>query len=791
MSYTDDLILDSIKKSRDGIEEPDALAKAMNKAGLVQKEVQVKGKNGQVFTRKQWVKASEDQPADKPTKKQDDEKAHPKGNEEDLKIDFGKRDKQALVSLLQSGASRENIMAAAEKQGITWKKSDHAGINWMRCSMAITGTSTKGESKNAATDKESSSNDASAKVGVEDLSASKTSSKKDESKIDKSSPYLQGISTDCMSDYEKRNFGKVLEAAAPEDLRNFRTLGMCGADAESTAYLARLYKDYSQTLQGMSGTSVPKYDPNIDPDSLRNTLQGVVNKMVVGVVKSSLSNVRKRTTQFTLQEKLLEPWVDPNVGVTAEQKQQIKKLGGGQQGSERQRYMTESDSSHVLMKRFLDKLALTQEYGDAAKEYKSILEQYDKLTENNRLLQVYTNTPTTPNSILSSLKYNHAHSSELWQKAQLEKAQVDDEIQSGKIVPEWRQKLVEQNYERYKRKLEEAQYFMDNFTSPAELDNLVEASRLRASLFDKKFVDINANLWHFKQIGAQLAFQYDITKDFVADYPILSSSDIDKLESGDEKALTNLSLFAGMFKPSLSKNGEDAKSQLLQKFKERQDFLNTYGGVSAVTNSTGYSENNEVKCQVSKVSDKVYKSISNDIARDWDKKNHGGMRYKIKGIYEVSGLAVEKEFESIKKSHSSRQRKSPTLTSQPKNQTSDMFYHGTGAMATSLILGHSGEFKVGKAKVGRMLGDGIYLADKSSKSAQYISDSGYSRKGISGSLMIVEASLGSVTSRGDRRNWDAYDTVFAGTQDRLLNNEWCVHNPKAVIPRYLVEMEVL
>ena len=40
--------------------DQEELAKAMNKAGLVQKEVQVKVKNGQTFMRKQWVKAGED-----------------------------------------------------------------------------------------------------------------------------------------------------------------------------------------------------------------------------------------------------------------------------------------------------------------------------------------------------------------------------------------------------------------------------------------------------------------------------------------------------------------------------------------------------------------------------------------------------------------------------------------------------------------------------------------------------------------------------------------------------------
>ena len=39
--------------------DQDELCKAMNKAGLVQKDVQVRGKNGQTFTRKQWVRASD------------------------------------------------------------------------------------------------------------------------------------------------------------------------------------------------------------------------------------------------------------------------------------------------------------------------------------------------------------------------------------------------------------------------------------------------------------------------------------------------------------------------------------------------------------------------------------------------------------------------------------------------------------------------------------------------------------------------------------------------------------
>lgn len=50
---TDEAILKSLPI--DGAS--DELVKAMGRQGLVQKEVQVKGKNGQVFMRKQWVKA--------------------------------------------------------------------------------------------------------------------------------------------------------------------------------------------------------------------------------------------------------------------------------------------------------------------------------------------------------------------------------------------------------------------------------------------------------------------------------------------------------------------------------------------------------------------------------------------------------------------------------------------------------------------------------------------------------------------------------------------------------------
>ena len=244
------------------------LVKAMNKSGLVQKEIQVRGKNGQTFTRKQWVRASDTQSDKSSSSKSQDkedtktdisgskwedklnvalysaqgtaadyavgkvlqelpkgtviktgqkaalasppykaEVTYTKGDNDSwqyISEDFdkvyynsvskalckvkdnskfklsisvpetkvhikehsegkfnhttgtydkskkpsmiqdyfaGKRKdmdgKSALATLLSKGYTRQDIMSQAQESGITWKKNDHEGINWMRASMAI------------------------------------------------------------------------------------------------------------------------------------------------------------------------------------------------------------------------------------------------------------------------------------------------------------------------------------------------------------------------------------------------------------------------------------------------------------------------------------------------------------------------------------------------------------------------------------------------------------------------------------------------------------------------------
>lgn len=51
---------DAILKSIAGENPNEELVKALNKEGLVQKEIQVRGKSGKMYTRKQWVRAGEE-----------------------------------------------------------------------------------------------------------------------------------------------------------------------------------------------------------------------------------------------------------------------------------------------------------------------------------------------------------------------------------------------------------------------------------------------------------------------------------------------------------------------------------------------------------------------------------------------------------------------------------------------------------------------------------------------------------------------------------------------------------
>ena len=78
------------------------------------------------------------------------------------------------------------------------------------------------------------------------------------------------------------------------------------------------------------------------------------------------------------------------------------------------------------------------------------------------------------------------------------------------------------------------------------------------------------------------------------------------------------------------------------------------------------------------------------------------------------------------------------------NNTKSGLYHGTDLDVTGKVIG--GDYKIipaTSAKAGRMLGDGIYVADKTSKSIQYISKSGFSRSTRErGTLFVNKVAMG-------------------------------------------------
>lgn len=730
-------------------------------------------------TQKDGNSGQNDAKTDKTDKTLDTDKKTQKTAKKQSKSDKPKVDKDKSKALVEK-LGKDETLEAMKAKGITWKESDHKGINWMRAMQAL--GKHLNDNPNGFDELVAAADNLKTKKDLQDtqkkvqdlqdlVSQLQNPTAQQVTQATSKSDILKGITTDTMSQYEKSHFGDAISAASPESLRNYRTLGMCAGDKESEEYLADLYGKYRDAVTGNTSTTT---NSDIDADPLRNKLQGVVNKQVVGVVKSSLKNARKRAGEFTLQQKLLEPWVDPNAPLSDEQKDYIKKKatgpsygsGGYYPGDRRKICQTEQDGSHKLMHKVLDKFKLSKEYGQLAEEYDKLLSEFDSLTLNHPLLQTATNgNYDFSNSVNAQVNGGRAVQNRIDElQARLNRAP------NSAFAGDWKKEVDE----------------LTTLKSKISGKDLARAAEIRKQLFDPKFTDLNVNLYHNKMMAAQLSFQYEIKKDFVADYPILSKDNLDKLDKADEDSLTNLALYAGMFKPSLTKGGKNAKDVLMDKYAERQAILDAYGGVTAVGTGSQYSENNEIKCKVSKVSDKKAKEITDKIASDWDRQSHGHMKYRIKGVYEVSGLAIEKDFDKIKKQHSQYSG----VKSGGKDCGSDFFYHGTGSMATSLILGHSGEFKIVKAKVGRMLGDGIYLADKSSKSAQYIGDAGYSRSGISGSLMVVEASLGDTLHRRTSQGY-SHDTVFAGKTDGLLNNEWCVHDTHAVIPRYLVQMEIL
>jgi hypothetical protein len=161
------------------------------------------------------------------------------------------------------------------------------------------------------------------------------------------------------------------------------------------------------------------------------------------------------------------------------------------------------------------------------------------------------------------------------------------------------------------------------------------------------------------------------------------------------------------------------------------------------------------------------------IHKSHDLVQHGGFNIKVNGVYKIKSH-IEAEFQEAAKKY---------------GNVKTGLYHGTSFMAGTPIMRDGYKIMKRKTSTGRRvlrsMGDGIYLADQSSKSAQYISGD-FSRHGTHGVLFINDVAMGKVSE-------DQYDgsaaTIFGSKATRWKNNEWAVRDPKAVIPRYWVDVE--
>lgn len=106
-------------------------------------------------------------------------------------------------------------------------------------------------------------------------------------------------------------------------------------------------------------------------------------------------------------------------------------------------------------------------------------------------------------------------------------------------------------------------------------------------------------------------------------------------------------------------------------------------------------------------------------------------------------------------------------------------FHGTGTIGANMIS-RFGFLVDNKAKVGRMLGKGLYIAANVDKSLLYIADQSYSRSsGYKGFIMKGQVVLGG--DEGDGGDWKSGGF---STYNKLVSPEWAI---KRVARQFLVE----
>ncbi|HST03672.1 MAG TPA: WGR domain-containing protein [Chloroflexia bacterium] len=158
-----------------------------------------------------------------------------------------------------------------------------------------------------------------------------------------------------------------------------------------------------------------------------------------------------------------------------------------------------------------------------------------------------------------------------------------------------------------------------------------------------------------------------------------------------------------------------------------------------------------------------------------------GYEIKVRDVFEVEIPAERSAYEANKRGTSHR----------------ELLFHGTHTRNVRHIL-RSGLICPKAPSNGRMLGNGIYLANKSTKSTNYCSSS---KRDVPKMLLVVEAALGkryeapTAQVKEPPRGYDSvwgkagHTRLAAQAQQTLLNDEFVIYSPAQQTIRYLVTFD--
>lgn len=306
------------------------------------------------------------------------------------------------------------------------------------------------------------------------------------------------------------------------------------------------------------------------------------------------------------------------------------------------------------------------------------------------------------------------------------------------------------------------------------------------------------------------------------------------LEEEDEDTAEELNLIGMMdeFQKSGEPDTTDGFFHFLAKYVVKYKFCNSTNPIvnlSEFASGTGFNlipyfpeirekvapvnSDGTVKCRMSSVDSKTYDTILEQFKKDWVGvrggiflgaegttvegnviKDGDTPTHIIKGIYKIEGLSYESEFNDIVDKNSQYEKD----ISYGKNCKLDTFYHGTSLENSQMLLGDTGGFKTEFSKIDQTMGKGVYLAESTFKSSLFMNSLVPTEIPI-GALLICDASLGKCKNDDIDKIRDTelhnehseYDSCGTDGKKNLggCRPEWKVTNPKAVLPKYFIEIE--